>query len=98
MSDKQKRIKPFTAAELAKVRQPDVEDRLNTVEQTLSMLTLLTRAVSQTDDLALTADMAQPGWSMVSDLCAEALADLWATRAALPADATFTKAPRKAGA
>lgn len=87
----------LTAEEIASA-QPDVEARLLDVERRLSLLMILTRAVSQSEDLCFSPNQDRPGWSFASDLAAEAQADLWAVRDALPNAAALTPAPRRGDA
>jgi hypothetical protein len=88
-------VHQLTPDELEAESQPHVEDRLNSAEQTISLLMILTRAVSQSDDLAFYPDQSRPGWAFASELAADVLADVQAIQHALPGPVQFTKAPRK---
>jgi hypothetical protein len=87
-------VTPFTPAELADVRERTVEGRLYTIKGTLSLLEMLTTAISQSEDLCLSRDVTQTAWLTVSTLCGEAIAAVVATQEALPSEALFLKAPR----
>ena len=91
-----KALHQITTEELEAGR-PNVEERLTNAEQTLSLFTIPTRALGQAEDLALFRDRAKPGWAFASDLLADALADVHATKVALPGKAVLVKAPHRRG-
>jgi len=85
--------KRFTAKDLADVRVPEVDQRLQDIRETLALVMMLARGCERADDLCMSEADARAAWTRISSLTDEAMASLNALDAALPNDAKLLNAP-----
>jgi hypothetical protein len=72
---------------------PDVEDRLNEIERALALSTLVTRAVSLSDDLCMSVRQEAAAYALLSDILDKAQDSYRALKSALPNHIILEDAP-----